>query len=150
MKSLSNTILILFLLSAIIQPLGAQSADRVWEEGTVWGITYVETKPGHFNDYLMDLSKVWKTFLEAQIRDGHVISYKMLNVSSPRDGESNLILMVEYKNWATFDKMDSEYTEKLINKIMGSVEMGAQSNIDRGELRTIRGGITAQEIKFMK
>jgi hypothetical protein len=58
--------------------------------------------------------------------------------------------MVEYKNWATFDKMDSEYTEKLINKIMGSVEMGAQSNIDRGELRTIRGGITAQEIKFMK
>ena len=148
MKTILRISFVIVLLCLFVLPVQAQS-DRVYERGSVWGITYVETKPGHFDDYLTDLSKVWKKFLDAQIKDGLILSYKMLNIASVRDNEPNLILMVEFKNWATFDT-PNEYYDKLTEKIMGSLEKADQSNIDRGELRTLRGDVTATELLFKK
>lgn len=148
MKSLLRTMTALALLGIFAQPLQAQSSDRVWEEGSVWTISYVDTKPGHFNDYINDLSNVWRKYLEAQKKDGLLISYKMLNVSFPRDDEPNLILLVEYKDWAAFDKMNSEYSEKLAGKILGSVQQSQEASINREDLRALRGSIVAQEIAF--
>lgn len=148
MKSLLRNMTAITLLGLVSQPLQAQSSDRVWEEGSVWAITYVETKPGHFNDYISDLSNVWRKYLEAQKKDGLLISYKMLNVSFPRDGEPDLILLVEYKDWAAFDVSNAEYFEKVAGSIQGSVKKALQANINREDLRDLRGSVVAQEIAF--
>jgi len=147
-KTILRIGIVVVLLCLVVLPVKAQS-DQVYDRGSVWGITYVETKPGHFDDYLTDLSNVWKKFLDAQIEDGLILSYKILSVAAVRDSEPNLLLMVEFKNWATFDTPD-DYYDKLTAKIMGSLEKAEQSNIDRGELRTIRGGFNAVELKFKK
>ncbi|MBY5993942.1 hypothetical protein [Ferrimonas balearica] len=125
----------------------ANAAERSWDSGSVWNITYVETHPGKFNDYIGDLRSVWRQFLDAQKADGLVLSYKMLSVAAPRDGEPDLILMVEYKNWAAFDR-GVEYFEALSTKIMGSMDATQQANVQRGELRTIRSQVIAQELTF--
>jgi len=148
MKSLLPAMTALVLLGIVAQPLQAQSADRVWQEGSVWSISYVETNPGHFNDYIRNLSNVWQKYLEAQKEDGLLISYKMLSVAFPRDGEPNLILLVEYKDWAAFDAGNAEYFEKLAGRLQGSVQQAQQANIDREDLRALRGSIVAQEIAF--
>ncbi|MEE9166107.1 MAG: hypothetical protein V3U24_01380 [Candidatus Neomarinimicrobiota bacterium] len=150
MKSLLRTMTALALLGIVTQPLQAQSSDRVWQEGSVWAISYVDTKPGHFNDYISDLSNVWRKYLEAQKKDGLIISYKMLNISFPRDGEPDLILLVEHKDWAAFDLANAEYSEKIAGRIQGSVQKAQQANINREDLRTLRGSIVAQEIAFRK
>ena len=124
-----------------------QAADRVWEDGSVWSITYAETKPGQFNAYMDDLSKVWRTFVEREKQDGDVLSYRVLSVSSPRDGEPNVMFLVEYKNWAAFDK-GVEYFDKISAEIMGSTEQSDAASIDREALRTLRGGLNAQEVVF--
>ncbi len=80
--------------------------------------------------------------------DGVLISYKMLNVSFPRDGEPDLILLVEFKDWAAFDVGNAEYFEQLAGKIQGSVEQSQKANIKREDLRALRGSIVAQEITF--
>lgn len=147
MKKILCSIPLLILIGIITMPVYAQSSDRVWKEEGVWVMSFIETKPGHFNDYVNDLSNVWRKFLEAQKEDGMVESYKMLNVSFARDNEADLILLVEYKDWAAFDN-GADYFDEVASKIMGSTQKAQEANINREELRNLRGSIVAQEIVF--
>ncbi len=148
-KIFLNSVVAAILLSAFLAtaPASAQDNTRVYEPGSVWAVSYVRTKPGMFNAYLNDLSKVWRVFLDAQAEDGDILSYKVLSVTSPRDGEANLILMVEFKNFATFDR-SPEYFEELTKKVQGSLDASIQAGIDRGALRDLMGGVNARELKF--
>ena len=129
----------------------AQAADRIYNDGgSVWTVSFIETKPGHFDDYIANLNQIWRRYLDQQVEDGHVLSYKMIPISFPRDGEPNLMLMVEFKNWAAFDAGNNEYFDKLAEKLQGGVDQATQSNIDREELRNLRGGFVGQEISFKK
>lgn len=150
MKALRGMIALVLLslsVSMVTQPAQAQSSDRIWEEKGVWVISFIETKPGHFNDYVRDLSNVWRKYLEAQKEDKLVNSYKMLNVSFARDNEPDLILLVEYKDWAAFDS-GADYFEELASRLQGSMQQVQQASINREELRALRGSIVAQEIVF--
>ena len=134
---------------AFITISGAQADDRVYSDGgSVWSISFIETKPGHFDDYIENLNQIWRRYLDEQKKDGDVLSYKMIPVAFPRDGEPNLMLMVEFKNWAAFDRGNNEYFDKLAERLQGSVDKATQSNIDREEIRSLRGGFAGQEISF--
>ncbi len=108
------------------QPATSQTTERVWDQGTVWSLTYVETEPTMFNSYLKNLSQVWRRFLEEQKKTGDVVSYKMLNVQNTRDGEPDLILMVEFKNMAVFDR-GVAWFEEMAAKIMVAVDLATRS-----------------------
>lgn len=137
------------LLSALAAatPAAAQDYERNWEPGSVWAVSYVRTKPGQFNAYINDLSNVWRVFLDAQKEDGDVLSYKILSINSPRDGEANLLLLVEFKNMGVFDRGPA-YFEELTDEIMGSQENLRSANIDRAALRDLMGGLVTREIHF--
>ncbi len=64
-----------------------------------------------------------------------------------RANEADLVLTVEYKNWAAFDT-SQEYFEKQAAGIMGSMKDARQSGIDREALRTIGSNLVLQEITF--
>lgn len=127
----------------------AQTAERVYDEGTVWQISYVETKPGMFDDYMKYLSTSWRTLQEERKKTGDVVSYKVLAVDSPRDHEPNVILMIEYKNMAVFDRPLAE-NEALTAKVFGSVPKSNQAAVARESVRVLRGGVGAREITFLK
>lgn len=125
--------------------------DRVYEDGgSVWSVSFIETKPGHFDDYIANLNQIWRRYLDEQKKDGQVLSYKMIPIFSPRDGEPNLMLMVEFKNWAAFDSQNNAYFDKMAEKLQGGVDKATQSNIDREALRSLRGGFFGREISFKK
>ncbi len=150
MKQMSFALtLVVFALTLITvpQPAAAQTTERVWDQGTVWSITYVETKPNMFNSYLENLSQVWRVFLEEQKKDGDVISYQMLTIQNPRDGEPNLMLLTEFKNMAVFDQ-SLEQGDELAAKVMGSLQDLQTDSIAREDLRTIRSNVLAREIHF--
>lgn len=137
-----------FLALALFSVTGAQADDRAYDDGgSVWTVSFVETKPGHFDDYIKDLSQVWKRYLDEQKKDGDILSYKMIPIAFPRDGEPNLMLMVEFKNWAAFDRRN-DYFDKLAARLQGGVDKATQSNIDREAIRSLRGGFAGREITF--
>ena len=138
----------LFLLTLLSAPSLAQ--ERVYDPGSIWVITTVETNPGKFNAYIADLKNVWKRYLDAQKKDGIVESYRMFQIAFPRHDEPDLVLMVEFPNWEAFDKGDVEYFEKLAKDLQGSITNAQDATVDRGALRTIRSNIVAQEITFQK
>ena len=71
----------------------------------------------------------------------------MLQVQSVRDGETDLILLTEFKNMAVFDR-GVEHFDQLSRKVMGSLEDLMTDNVDREKLRTIRSNILTREIRF--
>ena len=145
MKTLIRGFFLMLALSAISV---AQADDRVYDDGgSVWAISFIETKPGHFDDYIANLDQIWRRYLDEQKKDGDVLSYKMIPIAFPRDGEPNLMLMVEFKNWATLDR-GNDYFDELVEKLQGGIDQATQSNIDREELRSLRGGFAGQEITF--
>jgi len=142
-----RTLSFLLVFSMLAIPT-ANADDRVYNDGgSVWTVSFIETKPGHFDDYIEDLNQIWRRYLDEQKKDGDVLSYKMIPIAFPRDGEPNLMLMVEYKNWGAFDR-GNEYFDKLAAKLQGGIDQATQSNIDREQLRSLRGSFVGREISF--
>jgi len=127
----------------------AQTAERVYDNGPVWVISYIETKTGMFDDYMAYLSTKWRETNEMDKKAGYVLDYKVLSVEAPRDHEPDVILMVEYKNMAAFDRPLAE-SEATSAKAFGSVVKSNQAFAARDAMRTNRGNVTTREIKFIK
>lgn len=127
----------------------AQTAERVYDNGPVWVISYIETKPGMFDDYMAYLASQWRDLNEADKRTGRVLDYKVLSVATPRDNEPDVLLMIQYPNMAAFDRPLAE-DEATMSKVFGSVVKSNQAFARRDSLRTTRGEVLAREMKFIK
>lgn len=141
----STLLLCLILMSSM--PALAQDHTRGWENGPIVVVTEVDTHDGMFNAYINDLNKVWRKFMEKQKADGLVLDYGMFSNVSAREGEPDLFLTTTYANWAAFDT-GNEYFDKISEEIMGSLEDMREAGVDRGQLRTIMGTMTLQQINF--
>lgn len=127
----------------------AQDHTRNWDYGNVIATSAVHLEPSAMNAYINDLNGLWRVFLEQQIEDGNVVSYRILQNAFPRDGEPDLILITEHPNWAAFD-LSNEYFENLTKKLQGSLDNARNANIDRGALRRLGGQSVYREVKFKK
>jgi hypothetical protein len=127
----------------------AQSAPRNFENGPVWTIAYIETKPAMLNDYMAYIAGPYTALREAGKRRGEVLDYKVLEVNSPRDGEANLILMVEYRNMAAFDRTQAD-SDRDDTAVFGSLAKGNQSQTAREAIRRLRGNVLVRELTIMR
>jgi hypothetical protein len=149
MKSLLCAAALTSALACAASAASAQTAERVYDNGPVWVISYVETKPGMFDDYMAYLSTKWREVNEADKKAGVVLDYKVLAVDSPRDHEPDVILMIQFKNMAVFDRPLAEM-EATSAKAFGSVVKSNQAFASRESMRTNRGGLTTREVLFKK
>ena len=136
-------------LAAVPMTAAAQSAARVYDQGPVWAISYIETKPGMFDDYMAYLASTWRQIQEVDKKRGDVLDYRVLSVNNPRDHEPDVILMIEYKNMAVFDRSLDEL-DKDTAAAFGSVPKSNQAAISRESIRVLRGSLDAREIVFKK
>jgi glucose-6-phosphate dehydrogenase assembly protein OpcA len=126
--------------------VSAQDAPRAFTQGPVWTFNLVEVKPGMGEAYLNYLSKGWKASRLAAQKAGYETAYKIIRIDDARDGEANLLLMIQYKNYAAFDT-----TAEQMDEITKAVEaqMGKTPSLeDRQKMRTNRGERTGREIIF--
>lgn len=149
MRFLARLLLAGALTLAAAAPAAAQVAERTYENGPVWTVGYVETKPGMFDDYMAYLAGPWKVLQEAGKRRGDVLAYHVLAVDAPRDHESDVILLVEYRNMAVFDRALSDL-DKDTTAAFGSTVGGNKAAVKREEIRVLHGGVTARELTFPK
>lgn len=140
---------VLAYVSMFSDSASAQDNTRNWEYGNVIATSGVHLEPGALNAYINDLHGLWRVFLDQQIKDGNVVSYRIIQNSYPRDGEPDLILITEHPNWAAFD-VSNEYFENLTKKLQGSLDNARNATLDRGKLRRLGGNSVYQEIKFKK
>jgi hypothetical protein len=101
------------------------------------------------NAYLNDLNSLWRLSMDQQVKDGNVVSYRIIQNSYPRDGEPDLILITEHPNWASFD-LSAEYYDALTVKLQGSLDKARNASLDRGKLRRLGSNSVYQEIILNK
>lgn len=143
----SRTIASVFLCMSLTMagPIGAQ--EKPYKEGAIWGISFIKVKPGMLDVYMRDLAVQRRSLMDEAKKAGLIVSEKMLAGQSFGKDDWDLMLMVEYKNWASFDGLSAKF-DALALKIVGSEEKQLQTMVKRTEVREIVGEKTMQEISF--
>ena len=132
-------------LAFAVAPAMAQDANSPsFENGVVLDITSVQTKDGHFNDYMHWLATDWKSQEEALKKAGAIVEYHVYLVQNPRAGEPDIFLAQAFKNMAAFD-MSQAQQYALQAKIAGSIAKSDQEQSARGAIRTIMGDMMVRE-----
>lgn len=119
--------------------------DKPFREGTVWTVTFIKTKPGMTDIYLRDLGANRKKLMEQAKKEGLILSEHLFSGDATSREDFDLILMVEYKNFAAFDGLGDKF-RALAEKMVGSEDKQTQMMVKRTEVREILGTKTMQEI----
>ena len=144
MKKYLIAVAVAALMTAWSGLCSAQS-DAPYTEGSVWQITMVNTKPGMSDDYLKGLAKNLKAIMEAEKKEGLVLSYRVLSGEASTPGDFDILLMVEFKNMAALDGLRDK-TDPIVQKIVGGDDQQRQLSMKRAEIREIMGSKLMREI----
>ncbi|MET0517731.1 MAG: hypothetical protein ABW005_02740 [Burkholderiaceae bacterium] len=139
---LALTALLSLLLGGTALAQGSPTKD-----GSVWAISYIRIKAGMGDVYMRDLAASRKPLMEAAKKAGLILSEKMLVGSSHGRDDYNLMLMVEYKNWAAFDGLSDKF-DALSLQVIGSEDKQMQIMVKRSDMREILGDREFQEVTF--
>ena len=139
------------LCAALALMLAAQTGlaqDKPYKEGSVWTVTFVKVRPGMMDTYLRDLGANRKKLMDQAKTDGLILSERLLTGDATGREDFDLILMVEFKNWAAFDGLSDKF-RVLAQKMVGTEDKQMQMMVKRTEVREIVGTKTMQEL-FLK
>ena len=153
MKSLlffSVLLAVLFLFP--FEQISAQEED-LYEDGTVWSLTFVRTGANKTDDYLKGLANTWVANMEEAKNEGLILSYKILQGNAANEDDYDLVLMIENKAMADFDpnkERDAKYAaiEKKIKDKMGDKYEMTITNYD--DIRDLLGTKVMREIHLKK
>lgn len=132
-------------LCALIALPTLAASDRGYDNGPVWDVGAIQTKDGHFDDYMKFVTTTWKTQQEALKKAGYILDYKVYVVTDPRDNEPDIYLATKFKNMAAFDTSLDEM-DAFFAKQMGPREQANKEQQERGAIRTVRGDMLMREL----
>jgi len=131
------------LLSLATLATVAYADGRDYNDGPVQTVTFIRTVDGHFDEYMHWLATTYKKQQEAAKAASIITSYQVLVAQPHNPQDADIILVVEYKNWATLDHLGSKL-DQVSAKIEGSVEKANQAQADRAKIRTVLGSDNVQ------
>jgi len=122
-----------------------KGSSAPYNEGPVWTLTMIKTKTGLSDDYLKQISGTVKPVYEEEKKQKIILDYKILNgeASNPRD--FNILILVEYPNWAAFDSLRDKM-DPIVEKVMGTEDQRRATAVKRLDVREILGTKTMREI----
>lgn len=152
MKRTFYTIISGIFLSLFFVATSLNAQSELYNQGTVWELTFVKLKANMGEDYLKGLSKTWKSSMDMLVQEKLIKSYKILMGPAANSNDFDLLLMVESENFATFDPDPArdKKIQELEKKIMdGMGEEYKKTIVNYQTLREIAGVKVMREI-FLK
>jgi len=105
----------------------------------------IKTKTGLTDEYLKQITGTVKPVYEEAKKQRIILSYKILNGEASDPHDFNILILVEYPNWAAFDTLRDKM-DPLLAKVMGSEERRTDMAVKRLDVREILGTKTMREI----
>ncbi len=122
---------------------GGSSAP--YNEGPVWTLTMIKTKTGLADEYIKQITGTVKPVYDEEKKQKVILDYKILNGEASDPHDFNILILVEYPNWAAFDNLRDKM-DPVIAKVMGSEEQRRDLAVKRLDVREILGTKTMREI----
>jgi hypothetical protein len=131
----------------VAQPnaIGAKGSNAPYNEGPVWTLTMIKTKTGLADEYLKQITKSVKPVYDDEKKQGIIQDYKILNGEASGPQDFNILILVEYPNWAAFDNLRDKM-DPIVEKVMGTEEQRLTTATKRLDIREILGTKTMREI----
>jgi hypothetical protein len=145
-KSMSKLAIALVLLlgcSGIFKARG----EAPYTEGSVYSIALIKTKPGMTDEYLKGLAANGKAVIAEEKAEGIILSYKVLLGDSANPQDFDIMILVEFKNMASFDGL-REKQDAIDRMLLGTEadKKNLQIMVDRTQIREIFGNKLMREI----
>src|ERR1043166_842040 len=144
------TIAVLFFSLAVVsfaQPkvTNAKGSNAPYNEGPIWTLTMIKTKTGLADEYLKQITGTVKPVYDEEKKQKIILDYKILNGESSGPQDFNILILVEYPNWAALDNLRDKM-DPIVEKVMGTEEQRLTTATKRLEIREILGTQTMREI----
>jgi hypothetical protein len=111
----------------------------------VWVAGRIDVLPGQFENYMDWLAGQWKKVNELGKAEGIVAEYHVLASTHPRQGEPDLILIIEYKDFQT--TAQQEAFDKKVNALLAQDDRkAAAASGERTKMREQLGSTQYQEL----
>jgi len=92
--------------------------EKPYTLGSVWSLTFVKTVGIGGPEYVKNLAANWKKVQDEAINQGLVLSYKVLWGEAANEDDWDMLLMVEYKNYAAFDTPEETW-DNIVKQVIG-------------------------------
>ncbi len=134
------------VVSVLLLALPVMAQEAPYTEGSVWTMTFVRVEPGRLDDYFKNLNGMYRKVNEEAKKQGLVLSYKIIGTGASTRDDWNLLILVEFKNWAAFDELDAKF-RAIVNKLASQEKQEAGIET-RAKIREIIGGKIGRELSF--
>jgi hypothetical protein len=137
------------MLVAVVLLLGTRtfSQERNYKDGSVWNISFIKTNSGMGDDYITNLKTTWKAVNDEALKQGLILSYKILDGDFANPQDWNIMLMVEFKNLASMEGTDDKW-DAIYKKVIGDEAAEKQLRDSRVSQRTIYGEKLMREVVY--
>jgi len=139
------TILVMAFGLTLSSALYAQ--DKTYKDGSVWQVGFIKVSANMTVDYLNNLKANWKATHDEAVKEGLIVSYKILEGTAANPEDWDIMLMTEFKNLAALDGTDEKW-EAISKKIIGGEDAMKKLNESRVSMRTIYGGKLLKEVVY--
>jgi hypothetical protein len=140
-------ILLVTILLAVVFSTGSIAQERTYKDGSAWTVSFVQVKNGMGRDYLNSLKTTWKVVQDEAIKQGLIVSYKILEGTASNPDDWQIMLMVEYKNLASMEGNEDKW-DALQAKVVGSEEDQKKLREIRVNMRTMYGTKLMREVVY--
>ncbi len=139
--------LLLIALLVISAMRFSVAEDKPFKDGTVWQLSFIKSKPNMGDDYLKSLASNWKKIHDEAVKQGLLVSYKVLAGDAANPGDWDILLMEEFKSMAAMEGQEEKW-ESIMKSVIGSDQQMKDLNVKRIELRDIYGGKLMRELIY--
>ncbi len=145
MKNIKTILLTLSLF--VLASTNVFAKDSSYTYGTVWEAHGIKVKSGQFENYMDHLASVWKESYELGKAEGYVVDYHVLAATHPRQGEADLVLVIEFKDFVTTAQRQEVW--KKIQKKMSTNDRKSDKEFgDREVMRETLSSSQYQELNL--
>lgn len=148
MKQRTKVLAIATLLLLATQLLvAAWPPERSYEEGTVWQLIFIRTKPGMFDTYIENLNSNLRRELEVAVEKGFLVDYKIMQKWPAYPGDWDILIMEGYPNMAALDNFLEKWDEvdRAVFEALGERD---EIILDLNSVRTMVGRVISRELAF--
>lgn len=144
---MKTTVRIAILFVLLTFSLASFAQEKVYKDGPVWIVSFIKTNTGMTDQYIKDLKNTWKAVNDEALKEGLILSYKILSGVNSNPQDFDMMLLVEYKNLASLEGADDKW-DGIMQKLIGNDEAMAKLMATRVNTRTIFGEKVFREIVY--
>jgi len=141
-------IITLFTLAIMfIAVVSVNAQDKPYKDGSVWSVGMIKTNANMSKEYLKQLKSTWIAVHDEAVKQGLILSYKVLSGVSANPEDFDVLLLVEYKNMASMEGQDAKWDD-IYKKVVGNDDAQKKLNEARLVMRTVYGGKLFRELLY--